>query len=667
MKSPPRGSKDRGRRPSRRRRPRDSARPRRVQDTIEVRLLGPPRVQVDGAAAPRVLMRRKNLTLFLYLACAGRKGRSQDQLIGVVWPDKPQAKARRSVTVALSTLRNCLGPGVVLTEAGQSWIDPTLLRLDTDQLDACIKAGQWREASALLTGGSFLEGFGSTVSDYEDWLGSERQFWNRRMLDVRLRAGEVELRAGGVRAAIEAAQHARRLDRSSEAAVTLLMRGLVLDGDRTGALGEYEAFVTQLEQELGTTPSRNCVELAERIRRERGAPILPARTPEAARRRAPLVHRAAELDTIWQAWQRARIGGGAALATVIGDPGMGKSRLGDELAARMRLDGAVTAVIRSVETDVHTPWSGVLGLARGGLLDAAGLASAPPAALAWFASQIAEWADRFPARQGSGGGEIAPTRAFTEVLRAALVEQPVVLLLDDAALLDRESLLALEAVQRDLAKTPLFVLLTVAAQSTRLEIEQLRARVGRDAEGVVVRLGALDFGAILTLARWAVPSYNDGKLDRLVRRVEADSAGLPLLVVELLNAVRDGLDLRRVKGDWPSPLRTLDDSLPGGLPEAVTGAIRVEFHRLSKPAQLVLQAAAVLEDRVTPARLTRATRAERAVVDAALDELEWARWLSAEGRGYSFVAGIVRKVVSQDLVLPGKRRTLLESAGLTES
>ncbi len=628
-------------------------------------MLGPPTVRVDGAAAPSLLMRRKNLTLFLYLACAGRKGRSQDQLIGVLWPDKAQGKARRSVTVALSTLRKCLGAGVVMTDAGQSWIHPAVLRLDTDQLEARIKAGQWREANELLTDGSFLEGFGSTVSAYEDWLGSERQFWNRRMLDVRLRVGEAELATGAVREAIEAAQHARRLDRSSEAAVMLLMRGLFLDGDRTGALGEYEAFLTQLKQDLGTTPSANCVELVERIRRERGAPAVSPKTPQPALRRAPLVHRAAELDALWQTWERARAGRSAALALVIGDPGVGKSRLGDELAARMRLTGAVTAVIRSVESDGQTPWSGVLGLARGGLLDAAGLAAAPPAALAWFAGQIAEWADRFPARQVTP--EPAPARAFTEVLRAVLVEQPVVLLLDDAVLLDHESLLAIEAVLRDLARTPLFVLLTVAAQSTRSEIEQLRARAGRDAAGMVVRLGPLDRTGIVALARWALPSYADGKLDQVARRVETDSAGLPLLVVELLNAIRDGLDLQRVKGDWPSPLRTLDDSLPGGLPEAVIGAIRVEFGRLSKPAQLVLKAAAVLEDRVTTARLTRATSLERSAVESALDELEWARWLSAEGRGYSFVAGIVRKVVAQDLILRGEQRRLLESAGLTEA
>lgn len=629
---------------------------------IDVRLLGPPEVRIDGAAPPRVLMRHKNLTLFLYLACAGKRGRSQDQLIGVLWPDKPQAKARRSVTVAISTLRSCLGPGSVVTEAGQYWIDPAALRLDTEQLDALTKAGKWRAAKALVTDYGFLEGFGSEVSAYEDWLGTERRIWNRRILEVQLQVAEDDLRAGNTRAAIVAAEAAHRIDRLSEPATLLLMRALTLEGDRAGALGAYESFVNQLRDDLGTEPSSASAALADRIRRERGAPAAAPEAMKSPRRRAPLMDRATQLDQISQVWQRARTSRTAALAMVVGDPGVGKTRLGDELAARMRLDGAVTAVIRAVESDLETPWSGVLGLARGGLLEAAGLATAPAVALAWFATRIAEWADRFPALRTTEP-ETAPARAFTEVLRAAVVEQPVVLVVDDAVMLDRDSLLTLEAAFRDLAKAPLVALLLVAAQSTRAEIEQLRARVGRDLDGVVVRLAPLSLADIVTLGRWALPAYDEVKLNRLARRVAADSAGLPLLVVELLSAVADGLDLQRVQGAWPAPLRTLDDTMPGDLPEAVTGALRVEFRRLPKPGQLVLQAVAVLEDRVTADRLSRAAGLDLEAVHAALDRLEWARWLTAEGRGYSFVAGIVRKVIYNDLVLPGQRQRLRDQAG----
>ena len=630
---------------------------------LDVRLLGPPSVRVDGVDAPRLLMRRKNLTLFLYLACAGRHGRSQDQLIGVMWPEKSQARARRSVTVALSTLRSCVGSGIVVTEGGQSWIDPAVLRLDIDALDAFTKAGRWREANALLVADAgFLEGFGSEVSAYEDWLGTERRIWNRRIVDVRLHVAEEELRAGNARGAIETAQQARRIDRLSEPAVMVLMRALVLEGDRSGALGEYEAFVTRLREDLGTEPSAPCVTLAERIRREREIPAPPDPAPATTRRHAPLVHRGDQLNEIWQVWQRARGTPTAALAMLVGDPGTGKTRLSDELAARMRLDGAVTVVIRAVESDLATPWSGLLGLARGGLLEAAGLAAAAPAALAWFAGRIEEWGDRFPALQ-KVSPEPEPAHAFVEVLRTVVREQPLVLVVDDAVMVDRDSLLAIEAALRDLAKAPLFALLMLAAQSTRAETEQLRARVGRDLEGIVARLDPLELPDIVELARWAVPSYSTVEIDRLARRVLNDSAGLPLLVVELLSAVADGLDLQRIDGAWPSPLRTLDDSMPGDLPEAVTGAIRVEFHRLSKTAQLVLTAAAVLEDRVTADRLGRATGLDLSAVTVALDELEWARWLTTEGRGYSFAAAIVRRVIDRDFVLRGQRQRFFDQAG----
>jgi predicted ATPase len=157
--------------------------------------------------------------------------------------------------------------------------------------------------------------------------------------------------------------------------------------------------------------------------------------------------------------------------------------------------------------------------------------------------------------------------------------------------------------------------------------------------------------------------YDAAELDRLARRVSTDSAGLPLLVVELLSAVALGLDVDTVRPAWPAALRTLDQTLPGDLPEGIIGAIRVGFRRLSAPAQRVLQAAAVLGSRLDVAWLARATALAPGVVAEALDELEWSRWLTAEGRGYGFVARIVRQVVEQDLLTPGQRQRLLDAAG----
>ncbi|MGH7645258.1 MAG: hypothetical protein ACREMR_06700, partial [Gemmatimonadales bacterium] len=146
------------------------------------------------------------------------------------------------------------------------------------------------------------------------------------------------------------------------------------------------------------------------------------------------------------------------------------------------------------------------------------------------------------------------------------------------------------------------------------------------------------------------------------RRVRADSAGLPLLAVELLHAVALGLTLDDTRGAWPKPLNTLDQTLPGDLPDAVVGALRVGFRRLSAAAQTVLAAAAVLGERVPSAALGGATGLDGAALNGALDELEWQRWLIAEPRGYAFVARIVREVVARDFVTPGQRQRMLDAA-----
>jgi len=249
------------------------------------------------------------------------------------------------------------------------------------------------------------------------------------------------------------------------------------------------------------------------------------------------------------------------------------------------------------------------------------------------------------------------------VLQAVADEQPVVVFADDVHWLDRESLLALGAAARDVARAPVLFLLTAAAQPPRDELDELRLRIGRELAGAAVRLHALAPDALRALAHWALPSYGDVELDRVTRRVATDSAGIPVLAVELLRAVASGLDLHHTGGAWPEQFHTLDQTLPGDLPDAVVAAIRVSFRRLSTDAQRVLVAAAVLNGRVPGPALGRVTGLAGEALAAALDELEWQRWLTAEPRGYTFVARIVRDVVDRDMVIPGQRQRIMDAGG----
>ena len=190
----------------------------------------------------------------------------------------------------------------------------------------------------------------------------------------------------------------------------------------------------------------------------------------------------------------------------------------------------------------------------------------------------------------------------------------------------------------------------------------LQGRLGRDLEGAVIRLDRLDQTALAELVAWAVPAFSADERDRLGRRVERDTAGIPLLAVALVEAVAAGYRLAPEAPAWPTPARTLIDSLPGTLPPAVVGAVCLRFGGLPLAAQHVLGAAAALGGRPDVTQLARATGLEPGPVAQALDVLEWERWLSADMQGYVFAAPIERDIVLQEMLTPGQARRYREQS-----
>jgi DNA-binding SARP family transcriptional activator len=626
---------------------------------IGCRTLGSVALTVDGAPAPPELLWRKHLALLVYLARSPRLSRSRDHLIGLLWGDRPEAAARHSLSEALRVIRRHAGQEALDVSVGQIGLAPGAVALDVDQLEAFAAAEDWAAAGALV-GGEFLEGFSvPDASPFEDWLTAERSLWRRRGTEALIHWADGLVRAGRSAEAWQPASRAMALEPTSESAACAALRALALIGDRAGALELFERFSARLT-ELGTQPGRETMALAERIRRERGPRAVPVQADEAPPSRPPLGGRSEELARLLEGAARSARSGRAALLLLEGEAGIGKSRLLEEMLTLMRLEGTSVAAARAVESDRMQPNSGILALARGGLLDLAGTAAASPGALAALAAVLPAWAERFV---GVRSAEPVPLpRALGEVVRAAAAEQPVVLALDDAQWIDADTALALGAVLRDLSDAPVTVVLATAPYPPRPEIDELRSRIGRDVEGDAIRLRRLDRTSLRHLAEQMLPDYDSSALDRVVRRVANDSAGLPLLAVELLRAVALGLDLGTISGSWPAPLHTLDQSLPGELPDAVITAIRIAARRLTPNAQRVLAAAAVLGDLSTPPVLERALSLSPDEVGRALDELEWHRWLTVEPRGYSFVARIVRQVVERDMVTAGQRRRVLDAA-----
>ena len=504
---------------------------------------------------------------------------------------------------------------------------PDAVLVDVDELEGLLHLERWSDAVPLMQG-SFLEGFAVPDSSaFEDWLAAERVAWLDRMGAGLRRHAETRLAAGDGQAAQEAAVRALSLDPFSDGAARLAMLAAAVRGERAGALAIYEGYAGRLAEDLGIEPDPETEALAERIRSERewrlpGSPSDPDRWA----RRIPLAGRESELGAVLGCMSEAFSAGSPAVAVVHGDSGSGKTRLGEEVAARARLEGAAVTHIRCVPNDREVPWGGLAGLC-------AGLAAEP--------------AD--------------PAAALTGLVRAVGSKQPVLLWIDGADHLDSDSASALQALLQDLPGVPCVLMLTAASYPPRDELDDLRARIGLDVPGVALTLEALDHSGLEDLARHVLPDLEDSAVDRITRRVLADSAGLPLLAIELLTAIRLGLELDEVGGVWPQPFRTMEQTYPSDLPDSVVAAIRIGYRRLSRPAQTLLAAASVLDERCETDLLSLATGLEGHDLHEALDELEWNRWLVAEQRGYAFVARIVRDVVSRDMLTPGQRRRIQEA------
>ncbi len=255
--------------------------------------------------------------------------------------------------------------------------------------------------------------------------------------------------------------------------------------------------------------------------------------------------------------------------------------------------------------------------------------------------------------------------AATTVVDAIAEDRDVMLLLDDAHLAPHPVVDLLKAVAQRCQARPLCLVLTVRISAEGSSVEALEARIGREVPGEVLSTLDLSQGDIEDLIRWALPQYDESDRARLVRRPIADTGGNPFLAVELLLAVRGGLELPAESTDptWLAADRTLDQTLPTDLPAAVSAGLRLRYRMLSDGAQQALLAAAVLGAPASAETVALASGLGRKEVETALDELEWERWLVGDTRGYDFVTRLAQQVILREMVTAGQKRRLLLRAG----
>ncbi|MBC8075166.1 MAG: hypothetical protein H7Y32_03745, partial [Chloroflexales bacterium] len=227
--------------------------------TLHIALLGPPAL-VSGAQ-PVPIARRQSRAL-LYRIAAAPHPVPREHLCFLLWPDTPEATARRNLTVLLTQLRRALpSPDTFVLADDAIGLHPAFATIDTAQFAVAtqhaLRDGQPDAlADAVqLYRGPFLDGFAlPAAAEFSAWMDQERQWWERRYLDALAALVEAYAAAHAYQNAIAAAQQVLATDELAEDMHRHLIALYAATGDRTAALRQFERCVVALERELGVGP-----------------------------------------------------------------------------------------------------------------------------------------------------------------------------------------------------------------------------------------------------------------------------------------------------------------------------------------------------------------------------------------------------------------------------
>src|SRR6059058_2411496 len=308
--------------------------------SLALHCLGPPSVRVDGREPPPDVLWRKHTALLTYLALSPNGTRSRSHLLGLLWAESPEDKARRSLNEAVRLLRAALGTERLLTHGDVLELNSQGLEVDALQFESLCGAGQLGALELLR--GDFLEGF--HVDDapaFDAWMEAQRSRIREAARRLVVARAEEQLAVNRYVEARALARRALALDPYSDAALSLAMRSAALDGDPASGVALYHEFAERLDRDLGGRPSPQLTALAARIRenrwqRPRGRH--PDREPPLIGRRDAHARLFAELERVPN--------DGSACLVIAGEPGSGRTRLLDACAERLALAGAMVATAR---------------------------------------------------------------------------------------------------------------------------------------------------------------------------------------------------------------------------------------------------------------------------------------------------------------------------------
>ena len=428
---------------------------------MEFRILGP--LEAIEGGCPVELGGPKQRALLALLVLSANRVVSSDALIEALWEEQPPEKAQKALHVLVSQLRKALGGERIVTRAPGYLLLVEEGELDLERFEALVAAGrvdELREGLALWRGPPLAEFAYVRFAQAEiGRLEGLRQAALEQRIELEIAAGEHASLVGELESLV--AEHPVR-----ERLRGQLMLALYRSGRQAEALAVYQDARRHLVEELGIEPGKPLRELHQAILRQDTALDLAAAAvePAAEQRRGVFVGRAPELAQLLAGLADAFAGDGR-LFLLSGEPGIGKSRLADELISQARAQGARVLIGRCWEAGgapAYWPWVQSLR-AYVKESDSAVLRSQLAAGATDLAQILPELRQLFPdlpqpSSYDSEGARFRLFDATAEFLRNASHSQPIVLVLDDLHAADTPSLLLLQFLTRQLGSTRMLII-----------------------------------------------------------------------------------------------------------------------------------------------------------------------------------------------------------------
>ena len=385
---------------------------------------------------------------------------------------------------------------------------------------------------------------------------------------------------------------------------------------------------------------------------------------------APLVGRGAELALLTKKMDEAVKGAGCSVF-IVGEGGIGKTRLASETAERALKGGWSVAVGRAYPVESGVPYA----LFSDALLPL--VSKLEPATLSLLTrGGASELGYVFPHIStaggrigGSAGADPAEIKArllwnFTQFLGRLSAKQPLFIVLENLQWADASSLELLHFVARQIGGQKIFLL------GTYNDAERDLNQALRSTEQSLVRLGVATLHRLTPLAQAEIEELvqkmfeTDSSSTRHFSRLLYDwTRGNPFFVDETLKSLVESGALSRRDGRWTGwEMETLQ------LPSTIRDVIKARVDRLSPSARTVANLAAVIGTRADHDTLAKVSGLDQNDIIVALDELIRQRVLEETGNvdeiRYDFTHPLLQQVLYSEL---GQARVRLLHAMIAEA